>query len=56
MTEMGYSRETFAEEIGMNYQSLCRRLNGTTDFSLKEMQTICKVLNITDPALYFFEQ
>ena len=56
MTEMGFSRETLAEAIGMNYQSLCRRLSGATDFTLTELKTICKVLNITEPEVYFFEQ
>ena len=56
MTEMGYTRPEFAKAMGLNYQSLNRRLNGTTDFTLTELVTISKLLNITDPALYFFEQ
>lgn len=56
MTEMGFSRESLSKEIGMTYQCLCRRLSGATDFTLTEMETICKVLNITDPEVYFFEQ
>ena len=56
ITEMGFNRESFADAIGMNYQSLCRRLSGATDFTLKELIIICKVLNITEPEVYFFEQ
>ena len=56
MTEMGFSRETLARAVGMNYQSMCRRLSGATDFTLKEVEAICRVLEIGDPTAYFFEK
>ena len=54
MVEMGYNQRSLSRAIGLNYTQLSRRMTGQTDFSLTEVIAICKVLNITDPQVYFF--
>lgn len=45
--EQGYTREEFAEGVGLSYQALGKRINGQTEFELKEVRKIIEFLNLT---------
>lgn len=44
----GYTQIALAKAINMGQNTLCRKLNGHADFTTKEIDAICKVLNITE--------
>ncbi len=53
MTECGYSQGQVASLIGMHGNTLSRKVNGESDFTLTEVRKLCRVLRITDPARVF---
>ena len=56
--ECGYTQDKLAQEIGINKSSLSCKLNGKYDFTSKEIDCICKVLDISNDEIgaYFFAQ
>ena len=54
--ELGYTQEKLANEIGRDRSSLSLKLNGKAKFTAKEIDCICKVLDISNDeiAAYFF--
>jgi putative transcriptional regulator len=54
--ECGYTQEELAREIGRDRSSLSYKLNGKSDFTTKEIDCICKVLDISNNEIgeYFF--
>lgn len=53
MAEKGYNVARLAGEIGINEVTLYRKLKGTTEFTLREMQSICQVLEIHGAGIFF---
>lgn len=58
MREYGFTQETLAKEIGINESTLNSKLNGRAYFSTKEIDKICKILNISNDEIgaYFYAQ
>lgn len=54
--EFGITQEQLAKEIGKNEGTLSAKLNGRSAFTTKEIDDICKVLNISNNEIgtYFF--
>lgn len=54
--ECGYTQEKLANEIGRDKSSLSAKLNGKSAFTTKEIDCICKVLDISNNEIvdYFF--
>lgn len=54
--EHGYSQERLAKEIGKNKSTVNAKLNGKNAFTTKEIDDICKVLDISNSEIgdYFF--
>lgn len=54
--ECGFTQETLANAIGMNKSTLSAKLNGRYPFTAKDIDAICKVLNISNEEIgdYFF--
>lgn len=51
ISRLGFSRATFAKELGMSKNTLNNKLNGRGYFTTKEIKQICERLNIKDPKL-----
>ena len=58
MREYGFTQETLATAIGINESTLNAKLNGKAYFSTKEIDKICKILNISNDEIgaYFYAQ
>lgn len=54
--ECGLTQETLASAIGKNKSTISAKLNGRYPFTAKDIDDICKVLNISneDIGVYFF--
>lgn len=54
--ERGYTQEKLAIEIGRDKSSINAKLNGKSTFTTKEIDCICKVLDISNNEIgdYFF--
>ena len=54
----GFTLEEFAGKIGINYTTLYRKLNGTSDFTRNEIMLIGKELSLSKTKIYeiFFTQ
>ena len=54
--ECGFTQETLASAIGMNKSTLSSKLNGRYPFTAKDIDNICKVLDISNDKIgvYFF--
>lgn len=54
----GFTLEEFAGKIGINYTTLYRKLNGTSDFTRNEIMLIGKELSLPKTKIYeiFFTQ
>jgi transcriptional regulator with XRE-family HTH domain len=54
--ECGFTQETLANAIGKNQSTLSIKLNGRYPFTAKEIDAICKVLDISNDKIgaYFF--
>ncbi len=53
MAECGYSQGQVASLIGMHGNTLSRKVNGESDFTLTEVRKLCRVLRIADPVRVF---
>ena len=54
--ERGYTLEAFAVELGINYSTLYRKMNGDSDFTRSEIQQVKTVLSLdiaTADAIFF---
>ena len=54
--ECGLTQENLAKSIGKNKSTISAKLNGRVPFTAKEIDDICKVLNISNDEIgdYFF--
>ena len=50
----GITQKELAKNIGMSNNSLSRKIQGQREFTLGEVVSICKALNISEPADIFF--
>lgn len=52
------SLQNFADKLGINIATLCKKLNGVTDFTTSEVYNSCIILGIQMPEIlvYFFEE
>lgn len=48
--EAGYSQRSLAKELGMSKNTLNSKVNGKSPFNTVEIEMVCKVLGIIDPA------
>lgn len=46
VVEQGLTMTAFAKEIGMDYSSLYRRLDGQVSFTVSDVETITRVLHL----------
>lgn len=46
--QSGYKRTYIAEQIGISYQSLCNKLHGRTDFTVKQSAALKKLLGMSE--------
>ena len=58
MKEMGLTQQALATKIGSNSPMMSAKLNNKYTFTVKEIEAICKVLDIPkdEIGLYFFTQ
>lgn len=58
MVENKINATQLSEKIGINKSTFYRKLNGNTDFTIKEASAICKELKLTndDVNAIFFDQ
>lgn len=56
--ECGLTQELLAKAIGKNKSTVSTKLNGRSPFTAKEIDDICKVLNISNDEIgdYFFAE
>lgn len=54
MREQGLTQAVVARRLGMSTQAFSNKVNGKTDFRLSELEALCSILEINDPAAYFF--
>lgn len=54
--ECGFTQEQLAKAIGKNKSTISAKLNGQFSFTTKEIDDICKVLDISNDEIgdYFF--
>ena len=54
--ECGYTQEKLALEIGRDKSSISAKLNGRSSFTTKEIDSICRALDISNSEIvdYFF--
>ncbi len=55
MREKNMTQKSLAFSLGLTIQTVNSKLNGRSDFSLKEVKRIMKLLEIEDPRAIFFE-
>ena len=55
MAEVGYSQRDMAKSLGISKATFSIKVNAKRDFTLTELRTMAKVLNIEDPKAYFFD-
>lgn len=54
LAENGMSLKELAHEIGVDPATLSKKVNGRSDFTRKEINEICVVLNLDSPIDIFF--
>lgn len=54
MREKGYTQANLSRKMGISEQSLNAKINGRSDFTLSEVIIIIEVLELDNPAEYFF--
>ena len=56
ITEKGYTYQTLAPKLGLSNKTLSKKVNGTTDFTRKEIFHLIDILDIPDVDVcdYFF--
>ncbi len=52
----GLTLRAVASELGIAEATLYRKMHGRSDFSRKEIQMLCKLLEIDDPSTIFFAE
>lgn len=52
----GLTMKQVAAELGIDEATLYRKMNGTSDFYRRELQQLCNLLRIDDPASIFFAE
>lgn len=53
IVEQGMTQGEVAKMIGISPNSLSRKLSGRRDFTLSEVMSLCTVLEIQDPKIFF---
>lgn len=53
MIEKEYSVKALAKAIEINESTLYRKINGESEFTLAEMQRICRILSINGSGIFF---
>lgn len=53
MSKKGITNKKLAEELNIARSSICRKLNGTSEFTIGESQALCDFLEL-DPRYIFF--
>ena len=53
IAERGLSQAKVAREIGVSAQSFSRKITGKREFRLSEVQALCEILSIENPADIF---
>ena len=58
IAEKGYTFSSFAEAVNISRPALRKKVNGTADFKVSEIECVCSVLDITRAEIsdYFFAQ
>ncbi len=47
---LGMTQQDLADRLGISKNTLSSRMNGKSSFTLEEIEAICEILSITDPA------
>ena len=57
-TEAGFTRQTFAKELGISKNSMTNKLSGNYPFKVDEIAKACDVLDISSGEIgrYFFTE
>lgn len=57
-TEEGYTRQSFAKELGISKNSMTNKLSGNYPFKVEEIARACSILDIpsSDIGRYFFTE
>ncbi|WP_242655156.1 helix-turn-helix transcriptional regulator [Clostridium cellulovorans] len=55
MTELGYTQQKLSDELNMSVQTLNAKFNGRSIFSLNEVISITKILELDNPIEIFFD-
>lgn len=50
----GINKEELAAKLGMSRSALYRKMNGTSEFTLTEVQRIVEILELESPVPIFF--
>lgn len=56
MLAKNFTQEQVAKKIGITTQALNAKLNGRSQFTIKEAQIITDILELDDPVSIFFTQ
>lgn len=58
IAEKGYTFSSFADAVNISRPALRKRINGTADFKVSEIERVCSVLDIARAEIsdYFFTQ
>ena len=54
MKKKGYNVERLCKELGMSKSAYYRKLRGASEFTVKEVERIMEILNLTSPMGIFF--
>lgn len=49
MEDSGYKLRFIAQRIGLTYQGMMNKVNNKHDFTVREIQGLCDLLNISKP-------
>ncbi|MBQ3578748.1 MAG: helix-turn-helix transcriptional regulator [Firmicutes bacterium] len=52
----GMTTEQFCEAIDMSRSAYYRKCNGSSEFTQKEIETICRILDLKSPMGIFFTE
>lgn len=56
LAQQGMTQGKLAELVGISPNSLSRKLNGKRQFTLGEVEAISRVLELQNPAAFFFDR
>ena len=54
MAELGMSQRAVAKELGLSIRSYNLKINGIRPFTIPEAEKLITILNLENPAEYFF--